>query len=561
MSRKEYRVIGPPGTGKTSWVVRQVEQWRQKYGRDEILLASFTTTAAREIKRRKIDLDEKNLGTLHAICYRMLGKPELAEAKVSEFNAWTLQHHGPEFQLSARSGSSFSDDFGMSSDVPEEEASGDVLLRVTQTHRARLEPQEMWSDQSRRFFFLWKEWKAVAGYYDFTDLIEVCLDSFGAPAGVKIACYDEVQDFSPLELAVVRKWAHDLEGVVLVGDPDQSIFHFKGASPRAFLEPELPPESYRVLSQSWRVPKAVHAMASNWIGRSSWRYPFEYTPKNAEGVVERRDGSGWLSLKQPDLIVREIVAHNAAGKVCMVLASCAYHLQATLRELKRVGVPFHNPFVSRGDWNPLRGGPEIVQAFLETPRPDLFGGEILDGFDEAKRWWHPKTMWRWAQHIKAAGVFVRGGKEVLRARAEESKKHTHGLELFEISELFTPEALARMLECLKTDKPWEWLRDHLLPEPRKRMDYAFQICDRSGVRALTDKPKVIVGTIHSVKGAEAEVVYLSPDLSRRGYEEWMGMPEQRDVVRRVFYVGMTRSSERLVLLGRSEKVAFIEWDA
>jgi superfamily I DNA/RNA helicase len=50
-------------------------------------------------------------------------------------------------------------------------------------------------------------------------------------------------------------------------------------------------------------------------------------------------------------------------------------------------------------------------------------------------------------------------------------------------------------------------------------------------------------------------------LSRKGYEEWMGFPEQRDVVRRVFYVGMTRSSERLVLLGRSEKQAFIEWDA
>jgi superfamily I DNA/RNA helicase len=93
------------------------------------------------------------------------------------------------------------------------------------------------------------------------------------------------------------------------------------------------------------------------------------------------------------------------------------------------------------------------------------------------------------------------------------------------------------------------------------MEYGFQICDRSGVRALTDKPKVVIGTIHSVKGAEAEVVYLSPDLSRKGYEEWMGFPEQRDVVRRVFYVGMTRSSERLVLLGRSEKQAFIEWDA
>jgi hypothetical protein len=275
-------------------------------------------------------------------------------------------------------------------------------------------------------------------------------------------------------------------------------------------------------------------------------------------VIERRDGSQWLSLKQPDVLVREVVKHNAAGKVCMILGSCAYHLQPTLGELKRQGVPFHNPFVSRGDWNPLRGGPEIVRAFLETPRPDLFGGELIEGFE---RWWHPKTMWKWAQHIRAAGVFVRGGKEILRGRAEESNKNTHGLDVEEVRELIEPAAFEAMVECLKTDRPWEWLRANLLPEPRKKMEYGFQICDRSGVRALTDKPKVVIGTIHSVKGAEAEVVYLSPDLSRKGYEEWMGFPEQRDVVRRVFYVGMTRSSERLVLLGRSEKQAFIEWDA
>ena len=555
---KEYRVIGPPGTGKTSWVVRQVEQWRQKYGRDEILLASFTTTAAREIKYRKIDIDEKNVGTLHAICFRLLGKPELAEAHIDEFNSWLLEHHGSQFTLSGVSASKMSDDFAMSSDLSEEVKDGDNCLRRTQTHRARREERGTWSDADQRFAFLWREWKGLAGYYDFTDLIEVCLESFGPPTGVRIACYDEVQDFSPLELSLVRKWAHDLEGVVLVGDPDQSIFHFKGASPRAFLEPELPPESYRVLSKSWRVPKVVHAMASSWISRSSWRYPFEYTPKDAGGVIERRDGSQWLSLKQPDVLVREVVKHNAAGKVCMILGSCAYHLQPTLGELKRQGVPFHNPFVSRGDWNPLRGGPEIVRAFLETPRPDLFGGELIEGFE---RWWHPKTMWKWAQHIRAAGVFVRGGKEILRGRAEESNKNTHGLDVEEVRELIEPAAFEAMVECLKTDKPWEWLRANLLPEPRKKMEYGFQICDRSGVRALTDKPKVVIGTIHSVKGAEAEVVYLSPDLSRKGYEEWMGFPEQRDVVRRVFYVGMTRSSERLVLLGRSEKQAFIEWDA
>lgn len=555
---KEYRVIGPPGTGKTSWVVRQVGQWREKFGRDEILLASFTTTAAREIKRRGIDIDEKNVGTLHAICFRILGRPELAETHVPDFNEWMATHHAGRWSLSSRS-ARVTDDLAVSDDS-EGQMPGDGALMRSQTLRARRLAYEEWSPDDREFFFFWKEWKAVSGYYDFTDLIEVCLDSFGPPAGVRIACYDEVQDFSPLELALVRKWSDELEGVVLVGDPDQSIFSFKGASPRAFLEPDLPEESYRVLSQSWRVPKAVHELAASWISRSSWRYPFEYKPKPEPGEVQRRDGGWWLSLKQPDLVVREMQADLAAGKSCMVLASCAYLLVGVLRELKRAGVPFHNPFVTRGDWNPLRGGPEIVRAFLETPRPDLFGGELALDVDSGMRWWTPKTMWKWAQHVSASYMFVRGGKEALKGRVDESNRWTHGLDTEELRELMLPEAFESLVESIDRAQPWLWLRDALLPAAKSKLEYAFQICEQSGVAALTEKPKVVVGTIHSVKGAEAQVVYLSPDLSRRGNEEWQGYPHQRDSVRRVFYVGITRASEKLVLLGRSEKNSFIDWD-
>ena len=558
---KEYRVIGPPGTGKTSWVVRQVEQWRSKFGRDEILLASFTTTAAREIKRRGIDIDEKNVGTLHAICYRLLGRPKLAEAHTADFNEWVAEFHGSQWRVTGKGGN-FDDDFGQPVVDPGDEVlPGDQHFRRTQTLRARRTPEEGWMDADRRFHALWRDWKALRGLLDFTDLVEACLDSFGPPSGVRIACYDEVQDFSPLELALVRKWSEDLEGVVLVGDPDQSIFAFKGASPRAFLEPEIPAESYRVLSKSWRVPRAVHAVAADWIGRSSWRYPFAYEPKDADGEVQRRDGGWWLSLKQPDILVREMQAELTAGSDCMVLASCAYHLTGVLRELKRVGVPYHNPFVSRGDWNPLRGGPEILRAFLETPRPDLFGGELDFDLELGRRWWHPKTMWRWAQHVRAAGFFVRGGKESLKGRVDEANKWTHGLDNDELRELLLPEAFESLVDAIDRRAPWTWLRDALLPGPRAKLEYAFQICDQSGVTALVEKPKVIVGTIHSVKGAEAEVVYLSPDLSRKGNEEWMGTPEQRDTVRRCFYVGMTRSSRKLVLLGRSEQFCFIDWSS
>ena len=176
------------------------------------------------------------------------------------------------------------------------------------------------------------------------------------------------------------------------------------------------------------------------------------------------------------------------------------------------------------------------------------------------RWWTPKTMWKWAQHVSASYMFVRGGKEALKGRVDESNRWTHGLDTEELRELMLPEAFESLVESIDRAQPWLWLRDALLPAAKSKLEYAFQICEQSGVAALTEKPKVVVGTIHSVKGAEAQVVYLSPDLSRRGNEEWQGYPHQRDSVRRVFYVGITRASEKLVLLGRSEKNSFIDWD-
>jgi ATP-dependent exoDNAse (exonuclease V) beta subunit len=42
-------------------------------------------------------------------------------------------------------------------------------------------------------------------------------------------------------------------------------------------------------------------------------------------------------------------------------------------------------------------------------------------------------------------------------------------------------------------------------------------------------------------------VYLFPDLSTSGYECWAGKRPDRDSVRRLMYVGMTRAKESLVI--------------
>jgi superfamily I DNA/RNA helicase len=62
-----------------------------------------------------------------------------------------------------------------------------------------------------------------------------------------------------------------------------------------------------------------------------------------------------------------------------------------------------------------------------------------------------------------------------------------------------------------------------------------------------EAPRVVVGTIHSVKGGEADVVYLFPDLSRAGDAQYQRMGPPRDSVVRLFYVGMTRARHTLYI--------------
>ena len=49
-------------------------------------MASFTRAAAKELISRDQVIADDQIGTLHAHCYRLLGKPELAEVKAKEFN-------------------------------------------------------------------------------------------------------------------------------------------------------------------------------------------------------------------------------------------------------------------------------------------------------------------------------------------------------------------------------------------------------------------------------------------------------------------------------------------
>ena len=66
---------------------------------------------------------------------------------------------------------------------------------------------------------------------------------------------------------------------------------------------------------------------------------------------------------------------------------------------------------------------------------------------------------------------------------------------------------------------------------------------------------MIVGTIHSVKGGEADVVYLFPDLSQAGAAQYERSGAPHDSVIRLFYVGATRARETLYICQRETGMA------
>ncbi|OFV98393.1 MAG: hypothetical protein A3H28_02550 [Acidobacteria bacterium RIFCSPLOWO2_02_FULL_61_28] len=123
--------------------------------------------------------------------------------------------------------------------------------------------------------------------------------------------------------------------------------------------------------------------------------------------------------------------------------------------------------------------------------------------------------------------------------------------------LFEKAALETLLAAFEGDyrRLLDWWRRNIAPRFHSRIQFPVGVAWVRGPQALAQKPKVIVGTIHSVKGGEADVVFLFPDLSRAGDVAYQRFGPLRDSVIRLFYVGMTRARETLYICQRESALA------
>lgn len=340
-----------------------------------------------------------------------------------------------------------------------------------------------------------------------------------------------------------------------------NLYQWRGSDPEVFNSGEA--ASTRTLSRSWRVPAQVHAYAVDWIQQIPGRVPTEYLPRldpavaaaAIAGDVDPSDPTlptapGSVSRvpyrwSQPEALIPKLIDDSEQGTV-MVLATCSYMLAPLIGGLRQRGVPFHNPYrAENGGWNPLAGAGRLLA--LLRPDPGTYGPDA--------RLWTWDDVNRWVEPLAAKGVTKRGAKALIESKATPDRFNTDPVpvEIGTLAQMFEPEALEAIMSVDgDPTAAVEWWWKNVRASRMKSMNYSVNVYRRFGGKALRREPRVIVGTIHSVKGGESNAVYVFPDLSRAGY--WGGWDRPgtgRDAIRRQFYVAFTRTRDHLKLCRES----------
>lgn len=527
-----YRVLGPPGCGKTSYLIRQAERFAEKFGTESVRVVSMTRTASREFAKRESIVPAENISTLHALAYRAIGKPGVLGRQ--EIERWNAEH--PGYALSG--------DAAVNEDGRRSKTYGDALMLDLDMCRARCTAP--WYAELAQFADEYAAFKREVGKVDFTGMLEEALASAAvAPGRPDALLGDEVQDFSTLELRLVEKWAQACRVVVLVGDKDQSMYSWRGADPRVLVSDDRPP--FKVLARSHRVPRAVQEVALGIIHRSSTWSRAEYSPKVdeetgevVEGTVDRTP----LDFSAPAPVVDDLEEHLELDPFSdfMLIAQCSYMLSPLIEALRARGIGYHNPY--RAEWNPLASG----------GRDKVTGADKVLAFSRLAC---PRD-WRVALSSLACetsgGPLRRGAKVLVAGLRDDAAPDAVpallsrvllplGLELLEHGGSGRPATATELLRYLAACTKGE----------QASMSFPALVYRAGGVGALT-APRVVVGTVHSVKGAEADHVYLDTALSpaarrQRSEPGWDG----EDSIWRTFYVGATRARNRLVICGMDMK--------
>ena len=289
-----YKVVGPPGTGKTRRLLNEVQRYVNKgTPLNKIGYFAFTRKAAGEARDRFLKInthltkkDIKYFQTLHSLAFGKLGLKE--ENVMQDLNYKVIgETCGIQIKYAMYETNNWNGIFSSDSEY----LSMINLARVKQISvMDQLDLNEHLSKIERdKLDAIEKEinnYKEIYGLIDFTDMIQKFLDE-NIELNFDVIFVDEAQDLSLIQWTMINKIEEDTGcDVFVAGDDDQAIFGWAGADVDSFINynaEEIP------LKQSERVPSTIQKTALNVINRiQENRIDKEYFPKSETGQILER---------------------------------------------------------------------------------------------------------------------------------------------------------------------------------------------------------------------------------------------------------------------------------
>ena len=283
------KILGPPGTGKTTKLLKYVQTFL-KLGTpiERIGYFAFTKKAATEAKERMLKLfpqygyrDLKHFQTLHSLAFTTLGmkKDNVMQAEHYEEIGKTIG-----VQVSVYKGGEEETGY---IDSDSEYFNLINIARIKNVSTKDEYDTDLYSDDMDYNLVEIIEaelnnYKKSFALYDFTDMIEKFIGSELCPK-FDVVFIDEAQDLSPIQWKMYDIIKQNTKTMILAGDDDQAIYGWAGADVQRFQEE---PAKEKILPQSYRVPIRVQQVADSIISQIDTRIMKLWNPRNEEGHCE-----------------------------------------------------------------------------------------------------------------------------------------------------------------------------------------------------------------------------------------------------------------------------------
>jgi len=580
-------ILAGAGSGKTRVITRRVA-WLVHQGvrPSNILAITFTNKAAGEMRRRVEDLLPNArvwISTFHSLGARLLR--QYADRFNLERNYTIYDQHDRKGLIKAALEAANVDNVRF---TPER-----IEGAISRAKNQLLTP-ERYAAQANDFFTLtvaqvyplYEKKLRDANAVDFDDLLlwpALALKNDAdlraeLDARFRFVLIDEYQDTNQAQYAIARGLSVDQPNLCVVGDPDQSIYKWRGSDIRNILdfERDFPDARVITLDRNYRSTRAILDAASHVIAHNTQRKPKRLVTENPVGqpvhVLTYESG-----LDEAYGVARRIREAVAAGRRYRDFA-VFLRVNALSRALEMAFVKERVPFqIVRGLAFFERKENKDVLAYLRlllNPRDDL---SFLRAVNEPARGIGKVSLEHLRNHAEPRELSLLAAAEEIEKIAAIKGKAAAGLREFaermrglrQLADATPEEVIRQVLEQSGYRRMLQTSSD---PDDEERLanieelitaakqfaaedssatigDFLQSITLSSDVDGWDEKQDLVsVMTLHAAKGLEFAVVYMvAVEHGLLPHERSLAKSDEVEEERRLAFVGMTRAKEELYL--------------